>query len=183
MSRPRSLLRAAARGSLALAVLAGPAVAEESAAPGGGPPRWAPREWAFSAGLFDLAKSDRVQAGVEARFEPARFRLFGREWALEPALGAIGNEDGGSYGYLSLRLPIDLGARLRATPFTGGGVYSAGDGKDLGGPVEFRSGLEVSVKLGAHARLGLVYAHLSNAVLYDLNPGAETLALVVAVRR
>lgn len=164
-------------------VLAGARGAAAERSPDAGAARaWAPREWALSAGVFDLAKSDRAEAGLEARFEPVRFRLFDREWSLEPALGTLGNEDGGLYGYFSLRFPFDLGERWRVTPFTGGGVYSAGDGKELGGPVEFRSGLEVSLRVSERVRLGLVYSHLSNAVLYDLNPGAEALALVVAVR-
>jgi hypothetical protein len=146
------------------------------------PPDWAPREWALSAGVFDLNKSDRAEGGLEARFAPLGFRLFGRDWAFEPALGAFGTDDGAFYGYFSLRLPLDLGARWRATPFTGAGVYSAGDGKDLGGPVEFRSGLELTVELGARARAGVAYAHISNGVLYDRNPGAESLVLTVAFR-
>jgi hypothetical protein len=77
---------------------------------------------------------------------------------------------------------VELGERWRAVPFTGGGVYSAGDGKDLGGPVEFRSGLEVSVGVGERWRVGVVYSHLSNAVVYDLNPGAESLVVAVAFR-
>jgi hypothetical protein len=67
-------------------------------------------------------------------------------------------------------------------PFTGAGLYEEGDGKDLGGPVEFRSGLEVAVRAGARWWVGLSYYHLSNAVLYDRNPGEESLVLVVSRR-
>ena len=177
MSRFRWVLRvaAAADGVRPSGSVAGPGVSR--------PPLWAPREWALSAGVFDLAKGDRAEGGLEARFEPVGFRLFGRDWEIEPGLGALGTEDGSFYGYFSLRVPVEFGSsRWRAVPFTGGGVYSAGDGKDLGGPVEFRSGLEVSVEVGERARVGLVYSHISNAVLYDRNPGAESLALTVAFR-
>jgi hypothetical protein len=196
MSRFSSLFRVAAAAALALAgvrtaAAAGaapagpPAVAEDETAAAEGssrPPLWVPREWALSAGVFDLAEGDRAQAGVEARFEPVGFRLFGRDWALEPGLGALGIEGDGFYGYFSLRVPVELGERWRAVPFTGAGVYSAGEGKDLGGPEEFRSGLEVSLAVGERWRVGVVYSHLSNAVLYDLNPGAESLVVAVTFR-
>jgi hypothetical protein len=196
MSRLSSLFRVAAAAALALAgartaAAAGaapagpPAVAEDETAAAEGssrPPLWVPREWALSAGVFDLAEGDRSEAGVEARFEPVGFRLLGRDWALEPGLGALGIEGDGFYGYFSLRVPVELGERWRAVPFTGAGVYSAGEGKDLGGPVEFRSGLEVSLAVGERWRVGVVYSHLSNAVLYDLNPGAESLVVAVTFR-
>lgn len=150
--------------------------------PAPGPAPWAPREWAFSAGVFDLVESDRAEAGVELRFASRPLRLFGRDWLLEPALGAMANEDAAYYGYLALRLPIELGGRWRATPFFGTGIYSAGDGLDLGGALEFRSGLEISARLGERSGLGLSYYHLSNAGIYDPNPGAESLVLVLAVR-
>ena len=178
-SRAPGVVASLAPGKAAPSPAPGAAAAAGSPSP---PPRWEPREWALAAGVFDLRKSDRAEAGLEARFAPLGFRLFARDWALEPALGALGTEDGAFYGYFSLRVPLDLGARWRATPFTGAGIYSAGDGKDLGGPVEFRSGLELAVGLGERARAGLVYYHISNAVLYDRNPGAESLALTVAFR-
>ena len=180
MSRFRTLFRAAALFAAAGTALA--AAATASAEEASREPPWVPREWAFSAGVFDLVESDRGEGGVEARFERVGFRLFRREWELEPGVGALGIEDGGFYGYFSLRVPLE-GARWRAVPFTGAGVYSAGEGKDLGGPVEFRSGLEVSVRVGERWRVGVVYSHLSNAVLYDLNPGAESLLVGVSFRR
>jgi hypothetical protein len=97
-------------------------------------------------------------------------------------VGGMVNDAGGYYGYLGLRLPLERGERWQVTPSIGPGIYSAGDGIDLGGPVEFRSGIEVSARLGERARLGVSYYHLSNGVLYDLNPGQESLVLVLTVR-
>ena len=51
------------------------------------------------------------------------------------------------------------------------GLYEAGTSDtELGGPVEIRSRLGVSVAAG-QGRLGLSYAHISNGDLYDDNPG------------
>jgi hypothetical protein len=48
--------------------------------------------------------------------------------------------------------------------------------------VEFRSGLEVSYRLDDRSRLGLSFYHLSNGVIYDVNPGGESLCVVYGVR-
>jgi hypothetical protein len=61
------------------------------------------------------------------------------------------------------------------------GLYEAGDGLDLGGPIVFRSGLELGWEAASGWRLGLAYDHRSNAGLYDRNPGVETVQLRVSV--
>lgn len=148
------------------------------------PSLWAPREWAFGAGVFDFTNSERAEVNVEARFQPLGlgFRLFANDVVVEPGVGALVNEDGGYYGYTSLRFPLHFGDRWRVTPYTGAGIYSAGGGKDLGGPVEFRSGLEIAARVGRRSYLGVNYYHLSNAVLYDDNPGTESLILTYSIR-
>jgi hypothetical protein len=146
-------------------------------------------EWAVHGGLFDLGHSqEAVQAGVEARLATQHLD-FGRfELPLQPGFGAFGNEDGAGYAYVSFRLPLaeiwreHWPQRWRVVPFTGVGLYTAGDSKDLGGPVEFRSGLDVDLRLSEDWWLGLSFYHLSNGVLYDLNPGEESLVLQLSWR-
>ena len=155
-----------------------------------------PAEWAAVAGAANLLDDGEVAAlgGVEARWSLFRLPLGQRHLPIEPALGLTANEDGGTYAYLSFRLdaaetlaaltggdppPPAAGRRWRLIGYTGVGHYRAGDdGRDLGGPVEFRSGLEVSRRLGPRTRLGLSFDHLSNAGLYDSNRGSESLVLV-----
>ncbi|HID90986.1 TPA: hypothetical protein EYP44_03395, partial [Candidatus Bathyarchaeota archaeon] len=40
-------------------------------------------------------------------------------------------------------------------------------GKDLGGALEFRSGIEASYAFENDSRLGVAFNHISNASLYD----------------
>ena len=147
-------------------------------------------EWALYGGVFDLDRGQETwEAGVEARL--GGFAIpFGDRFALavEPGFGLMGNGDGGGYLYTTLRFPLDgywpasWPERLRVTPFTGVGLYAEGDGKDLGGPVEFRSGLEVAWRAGERLSVGVGFYHLSNAVLYDRNPGEESLVVVLSWR-
>jgi lipid A 3-O-deacylase len=61
------------------------------------------------------------------------------------------------------------------------GLYLQGDSADLGGPIEFRSGVEVGFVAGNGIRFGLAYDHRSNAEIYATNPGLETFQLRVSV--
>jgi len=146
-------------------------------------------EWAVHGGLFDLGNSQQaVQAGVEARLRTWRLPLGRFELPLQAGFGAFGNEDGAGYVYATFRFPLTelwpekRPRRWRVVPFTGVGLYADGDSKDLGGPVEFRSGLDVDYRLAEDWWLGLSFYHLSNAVLYDLNPGEESLVLQLSWR-
>ncbi len=147
------------------------------------------REWAVLAGVFDVGTGDETgEVGAEARFRKLRLPLGSLELPLEPAAGAMVTGDGAAYAHLSLRLALkDLWRapwpeRWRVVPFLGVGVYEEGDGKDLGGAVEFRSGVEVSYRAGRNWWLGATLYHLSNAVIYDSNPGQESLVFTVSWR-
>jgi hypothetical protein len=48
--------------------------------------------------------------------------------------------------------------------------------------IEFRSGIELSRRLGERSRLGVSFFHLSNAALYNFNPGSESLVLTYTTR-
>ena len=53
------------------------------------------------------------------------------------------------------------------------GLYSLKTGVDLGGPIEFRSGIDVAYQLENGMRLGLGWDHRSNLEIYERNPGVE----------
>ncbi|MCB1332699.1 MAG: acyloxyacyl hydrolase [Roseivivax sp.] len=61
------------------------------------------------------------------------------------------------------------------------GLYANNGGFDLGGPIEFRSGIEFGWEAPNGWRVGLSYDHRSNASIYDKNPGIETVQLRVSV--
>ena len=76
--------------------------------------------------------------------------------------------------------------KMRNSPFfaelhTMPGVYFAGDGFDLGGLIEFRSGIELGYENRRGWRFGLSYDHRSNAGIYDDNPGIETVMFRINV--
>lgn len=75
---------------------------------------------------------------------------------------------GWSFGYHS-----PFFARASIMP----GVYSRGDGTDLGGAFQIRSALELGYEVGNGGSLILMLDHRSNAGLRSYNPGLNTLSL------
>ncbi|HUP43613.1 MAG TPA: acyloxyacyl hydrolase [Thermoanaerobaculia bacterium] len=134
---------------------------------------------ALSAGVFNVLNEDRAaEGGAEARLRPLFEGTTPRPWVLRSAVGAMANSDGGLYGYAGFRLEVPVGRRWLVVPQTAGGVYDRGDGKQLGGSIQFRSGLEIAYRLSEAHSLGAVFYHLSNSGLERPNPGSESLALV-----
>jgi len=92
---------------------------------------------------------------------------------LSPITGALLTADSAAYIYTGVQAQYNLG-KLKFTPSFAPGLYSKGDGKDLGHILEFKSELQISVDFVSNSQLGFSYNHLSNASLGNKNPGANS---------
>jgi hypothetical protein len=132
-----------------------------------------PLEWTIYAGRWGLDKDGEVS---ELGFEIQRpvgtggFDLVG---------GLAATADEAVWAYAGASWSWEPGGKWRFRPGFAVSVFEHGDGKDLGGPIEFRSSLEATYRVRQHLRLGLLVYHLSNAGIYDLNPGSNSLVFVV----
>ena len=146
------------------------------------------RGWTFSLGQFDYLDDDfrSGEAGVEYRFRPIHLKRFFR-WKnipLVPMVGVAATSEDAYWGYVGLRYDWWLNEKWVVTPSFSAGLYEKGDrGKDLGGPVEFRSAIEVARQFSPSSRVGILFYHLSNSRIYSLNPGSESLLLVWSLGR
>jgi len=113
--------------------------------------------------------------GLEYRWAP-----LGR-WRLIPGVGVTFAEGGAAYGYAALQYDFRVGHAWFVTPVIGAGYFRNTDTLDLGHPVEFKTGLEISVRVADRYRLGLRGYHLSNGSLSEENPGTEVLELLFAI--
>ncbi len=130
---------------------------------------------AFHVGGYDV--NDNETAG---QFN-LEYRSGWDDWYVKPFVGVLATTDAAIYGYGGFMLDVYLGRRLVLTPNVAVGLYSDGDGKDLGSVIEFRSGLELSYRFDNRTRLGIAFHHISNASIEDINPGTETLTLVLSL--
>jgi hypothetical protein len=147
---------------------------------GASPLAAAPAALTISAGQHNvLDGGDGSTAGAEAIFAPRKFRFLPKFVpALAPVGGMLVASRGSLYVYGGFRLDIPLGERWVATPGFSAGLFHRGGGQNLGGPLEFRSSIELAYELSDRSRLGLSLSHLSNGGFYDRNPGTESLVLV-----
>lgn len=130
-------------------------------------------EVAVSVGWYEPDRPEEaLEAAVDVHFGPELL------WGIRPQAGLLATSDGSVYGFggFRLRLPIES-QRWRIDISSAAGVFEEGDGKDLGGVVEFRSGLDVIRQFDNGHSLGVGIYHISNAGIYDKNPGSNTLVL------
>lgn len=138
----------------------------------------------LNTGPIEIFDADtRANLGAEFRFTPRRYRWFPRFLpALSPTAGGLFGGKGTLYGYVGVRADLPLEDGWELSPQFAAGIYSHGKGINLGGPLEFRSGLEISRAVGSRVRAGLLLFHLSNAGFYSSNPGTEGLVITVSLR-
>ncbi len=127
----------------------------------------------FYSGMFDFSDDGQRAAlfGIEHQNENlVRDSFLGN---ISPVTGFMITENNALYGYTGIQAFYDLG-KLNFTPSFTPGIYSQGDGKDLGHAIEFKTELQFSMDVFSNSELGFSYNHISNASLGDKNPGANS---------
>ena len=128
----------------------------------------------FFSGMFDITTSPNKSSelfGIQHSNEDLfRDTFLGK---LSPITGLMMTADSASYFYTGVQAEYKIG-KLNLVPSFAPGLYTMGDGKDLGSPLEFKSELQVSIDILPGTKLGYSQSHLSNADLGDKNPGADS---------
>ena len=130
-------------------------------------------ELSFYTGMFDFSDDGQraVLFGAEHQNENlVRDSFLG---SISPVTGFMITENNAAYGYTGIQAFYNLG-QLNFTPSFTPGIYSQGDGKDLGHTIEFKSELQFSLDVFSNSELGFSYNHISNASLGEKNPGANS---------
>ncbi len=89
-------------------------------------------------------------------------------------------DQGGVFGYGGVYADLQLG-QVVITPLGAIGGYRRGGSEDLGGAFQFRLSVAMSSEFGNRSRIGVQYAHISNADIYTVNPGENELLLTYAI--
>ena len=159
--------------ALALSVAPDPVRARDTQAQHAG-------SFSVGVGTFNMGHSHPSDGlGLEYRLESRSWkpRASGR-MALIPTFGITGTSKEAFFAYAGFRTDLDVTRRWRLTPGFAVGAYDRKGDIDLGGPIEFRSSLDVSSAIRNGMRVGFTLYHVSNARLYDRNPGINALAFV-----
>lgn len=112
----------------------------------------------------------------------AEYRFSEYSYGIHPIIGAFGTSDGAAYGYGGFNWSVAiLPNQLYIVPNFAVGAYHQGSGRDLGGAIEFRSGIELDYQFANEHQLGIALNHLSNAGIYKKNPGEESIIVTYSI--
>ena len=128
----------------------------------------------FFSGVWDINnefnKSSELFGIQHSNEDLFRDTFLGK---LSPITGFIMTADADTYFYTGVQAEYKIG-KLNLTPSFSPGLYSVGDGKDLGSPLEFKSEVQLSLDLLPGTKLGYSQSHISNADIGEKNPGADS---------
>ncbi len=126
-----------------------------------------------AGGVYNvLHEAKEAQGRLEYRFS---YRFLS---IIRPIVGVLATNERTVYGYGGFRLDAEIGRHFVIMPEAAFGFWSRGEGKNLGGAEEFKTGGEFAYRFDDYSRLGFLFDHISNAGIYSRNPGVE-LALIV----
>ncbi len=130
-------------------------------------------KWSFYTGMFDF--SDDGKKSNLFGIQHINENLYRESFlgTLQPVTGVMITADNAGYIYTGFQIPYKSGS-LTITPSFTPGLYSDGDGKDLGHVIEFKSEIQISLEISSNSELGFSYNHISNASLGNKNPGANS---------
>ena len=142
--------------------------------PGTLPARQGAGQLALSTGAFAIVdKENTLEFSIE-------YRSGEKLGFFTPVLGMQMTSNGAVYTFSGFNFDVFTRGHFAITPSFAAGVYTRGEGKNLGGAIEFRSGLELSWVSAKSIRVSLAVHHISNAGIYSYNPGAESIVLTFA---
>ncbi len=114
---------------------------------------------------------------LEYKFHLQCLKSPNRYLEFRPLVGALITLKGTTYFYLGINFDLLFFDHLLFAPGFAAGYFSKGEGRNLGYPLEFRSGVELAWQFSDTRRLGIHFYHLSNASIGKRNPGEESLVL------
>jgi hypothetical protein len=125
------------------------------------------------SGMFDFSDNGKRSTLIGFQHQNVELNRDTFLGNLSPITGALFTADNAAYVYTGVQANYSLGI-LNIIPSFTPGIYEAGDGKDLGHMLEFKSEVQLSLDLPKDSQFGFSYNHLSNASLGDKNPGANS---------
>ena len=102
-------------------------------------------------------------------------------WKLQPTVGLSAASNGSAWAGVGSAVTwrfFDDSMFLRIG--TMAGIHRRGSGRDLSGPIQFRSNVDVGFAWRNGMEAGLGFDHRSSAGIYKPNPGLDTVYLFAA---
>lgn len=121
--------------------------------------------------IIDKEGDDKTNlVGIEHKNEDLiRDTWIGR---FSPTTGAFVTGKSSVYLYTGIEADYNIGP-INISPSFAPGYYQAGNGKNLGSALEFKSEIKIGFDLFENSNLGYSFSHISNNDWGDVNPGTD----------
>jgi len=131
-------------------------------------------DYSFYTGTFDVIDKEGDDKSSLFGLEHKNDNLF-RDTILgkfSPISGAFVTSKNSMYLYTGLQAEYSLGP-VNVVPSFAPGYYNAGNGKDLGSILEFKSEIKFDLNIFKDSKIGYSYGHISNSDWGKINPGVN----------
>ena len=139
-------------------------------------PKDATHDYSFYVGTFDVIDKEGDEQtglfGIEHKNENLfRDTILGK---FSPVTGGFISGKNSIYLYTGVQAQYGLGP-LKIIPSFAPGYYDAGNGKDLGSALEFKSEIRFDLNIFKNSKFGYSYSHISNNEWGEggKNPGTD----------
>ena len=140
-------------------------------------------QYNFYSGTFDVIDKEGDAKTTLVGIQHNNDNLF-RETFLgkfSPLTGAFMTGDNSLYLYTGIQAEYNLGF-LNIIPSFAPGYYEAGNGKDLGSALEFKSEIKFDINIFKDTTIGYSYNHISNNDWGSINPGSNNQQLSISTK-
>ncbi len=96
---------------------------------------------------------------------------------INPVIGGFITSENASMFYSGFETNIGADS-IHLNLSSSAGIYSNGDGKDLGNDFQFKSEVNIFYKISKESRIGIGSHHISNAGLATVNPGTNNYYMI-----
>ena len=137
-----------------------------------------PQNISIYTGQFDVKDEKGDDETSLFGIEHKNKDLFRDTWIgkFSPTTGGFVTGKSSVYLYTGIEADYNLGPIIISPSFAPG-YYEAGDGKNLGSALEFKSEVKIGIDLFENSNLGYSYSHISNNDWSDVNPGTDNQSL------
>ena len=131
-------------------------------------------EYTLYSGTFDTIDKEGDEKATLYGFEHSNPILFRETFIgkFSPITGGFVTDKSSIYLYTGVQAEYEVGP-LNIVPSFSPGYYEAGDGKDLGMALEFKSEIKLSFDIFQDSKIGYSYSHISNNDWGIINPGTN----------
>ena len=129
-------------------------------------------QYSLYTGTFDTLDKEGDDQTTLVGFEHQNTELF-RNTILgkfSPITGGFISGKDSVYLYTGIEAQYGIGP-LKIRPSFSPGYYNAGDGKELGSALEFKSEISFDINIFNNTKIGYSYNHISNNDWGNINPG------------